>query len=743
MDPDQTGPVSSTNVQSADVVVVSKPSIPLDLANCLKSAAEASYQQNIHEFLAKPIVLTQGDFVGTIPLIDFDLLSTLLLKAPWRDKLRGYLAIRATIVVRLQLNANKFQQGRLIMGYIPAGKDNFLRETLTALTQLPHVELDINSETAAVLEIPYTSPYTHFNLIDGTGESASLLVREYAPFKFGAGSSVCGYTIWCSLKDVELVTPVTNVGWIAQSGKIPRKTNIKDTELKTMTQGPISGMLNKISSAATVLGDIPLISSYAGTLAWVSAIGARVATVFGYSQPRNENLVTKNNRSKYSYENTADGVDNCDTLGLSATNAVSILPGLGATNLDEMSLQYLQQVPAYFKTNVWRTVDNYGDVIDAISLRPDQFAITSIVPGASDMTPVAFLANMFRYYRGSLKVTVKLSKTQFHSGRLIVSFNPGSNPGGVYAIEDSDYIFREIIDVRDATEYTFLVPFVATQPYLGTDESYGLLTVHVLNPLVAPDTVSSEVDLLFEISAHHDMEWSLPKEFRFSPTTFYAQSGVGANMEELVHKDKCLGPSSPTVHLGADVASLCIGEKIMSVKQLMNRLNYKIENWGLSRVFRPFDTYPSFKGSLGLFTPSTNNDYITVFASCYRYNRGSVNIKSTNRFAQAVHCVLSYNDTNAPLPALATKKFMSSSITNDSTIAHMGINVPMYHKYHTRTSSCRTGPSSRFLTPHTSPIVTNWSHTNNDDNAIFGRYAGDDYQLGFFIGIPPMTIIDT
>lgn len=743
MDPDQSGPVSSTNVQSADVVVVSKPSVPLDLANCLKSVADASYQQNIHEFLAKPIILTQGDFVGTIPLIDFDLLSTLLLRAPWRDKLRGYLAIRATIVVRLQLNANKFQQGRIIMGYVPGGKDLFLRETLTALTQLPHVELDINSETAAVLEIPYTSPYTHFNLIDGTGESAALQVREYAPFRYGAGSSVCGYTIWCSLKDVELVTPTTNTGWIAQSGKVPRKANLKDTELVTMTQGPISGMLNKISAAATVLGDIPLLSSYAGTLAWVTAIGSRVATVFGYSQPRNENLVTKTNRSKYSYENTADGVDNCDTLALSATNAVSILPGLGATNLDEMSLQFIQQIPAYFRTDDWTTSQNYGDNVVALALRPSDFYVTSIVPGANDYTPVGFCANLFRYYRGSLKITMKLSKTQFHSGRLAVSFNPGSNPAGPYTIDDSDYLFREIIDVRDATEYTFLIPFVATQPYLDTSEIYGLFLVHVLNPLVAPDTVSATVDLLLEISAHHDMEWAMPKEIGLSPTNFYAQSGVGATMESLVHKDKCLGPSSPTVHTGADVASLCIGEKIMSVKQLLNRLNYTIANWGLSRVFRPFDIYPSFKGSLGLFTASSNNDYITIFSSCYRYNRGSVNIKSSNRYAQAMHCVLSYNDTATVLPAITSRRLTSSGITNDSTIAHMGINVPMYHKYHTRTSTSTYGVNFRSLTPHTSPIVTNWTHTNNDDNAIFGRYAGDDFQLGFFIGIPPMTTIST
>lgn len=711
------------------------------MMQCLKSTAEATYQQDIKEFLAKPIILRTGAFAGSITPLFNNLLTDLFQVDIWKRKLQGFLAIRATVVVRLQLNANKFQQGRLIMGYVPAGADSFYRFDTTPMTQLPHVEMDINTDTSAVLEIPYVTPYTHFNLLSGIGESAYLCIKSYLPFKYGTGSSVCDYTVWCSLKDVELVTPALNTGYIAQSGI--SKKNIRDKEVSVFT-GPVSSALSKLSSAATTLTGIPYISSYASTVSWVSAIGAKVAAAFGYSIPRDERPYLKVNRGFYAGENNADGLDSSDTLGLMTTNCVQPLPGLGGTDLDEMSLQFLQQISAYWYTTIWSTAAIADDTIAYFELKPTDF-----VNGDSSIgvypTPVGFLANAFRYYRGSLVVKLKLAKTQFHSGRLIVSFSPSTGVDQPdYTNDDTAYLFREIIDVRDAIEYTFTIPYVSTEPYLETDNSYGAFRVSVLNPLVAPDTVANSIDIGIEIAAGPDMEWAYPQRIKLSPTTFYAESGISLGVSDIVKQEKCLGSSTATANFGADVASLCIGEKIMSIKQLLNRWCYLTGDrpGGNGTVYRPFDLYPSKKASLGPVTASSFNDYITVFGSMYRFNRGGVNVKfytpSTNRF----NCILSYSDSNVfTLPTAVTQNFMESSI-NDNPASHKcSVNVPMYSRFHTRTSTCGAGLTTRPRAPDTSPSFLSININGTDTSTAFGRYAADDYQLGFFIGIPPCQIL--
>lgn len=736
------GPQSSTNIDNADLVVQAVPQSPIDMMQCLKSTAEASYQQDIKEFLAKPIILRSGVFSGTITPLYNNLLTDLFQVDIWKRKLQGFLAIRATVVVRLQLNANKFQQGRLIMAYVPGGPDSFFRYDVTPMTQLPHVEMDINTDTSAILEIPYVTPYTHFNLLSGIGESAYLCLRSYLPFQYGAGSSNCDYTIWCSLKDVELVTPALNTGFIAQSGI--SKKNIRDKEVAVFT-GPVSSALSKLSSAATTLSGIPYISSYANTVSWVSAIGAKVAAAFGYSIPRDERPYLKINRGAYAGENNADGLDSSDTLGLMTTNCIQPLPGLGGTDFDEMSLQFLQQISTYWVTTTWSTGQIAGIVVKSFELNPAIFENTDAPSIGVYPLPVCMLANAFRYYRGSLIVKLKIAKTQFHSGRLIVSFSPSTGVGqSDWTNNDSAYLFREILDVRDATEYTFTIPYVSTEPYLETTTPYGKFEISVLNPLVAPDTVSSTVDIGIEIAAGPDMEWAYPQRIKYSPTTFYAQSGLGKDVTDIVKQEKCLGTSSATANSGAEVAGLCIGERIMSIKQLLNRWCYISDGVGLATqtTHRPFDIYPSKKGSLGAYTPSTKNDYITIFGSMYRYNRGGVNLKYYSSNQNLCIMKLGYsNSSTFTAPATIAQDFMISSITDSANMHKVSVNVPMYSRFHTRTSTCGAGPTSRPLAPDTSPSYVNMTLQALDSNCCFGRYAADDYQLGFFIGIPPCRTI--
>lgn len=67
------------------------------------------------------------------------------------------------------------------------------------------------------------------------------------------------------------------------------------------------------------------------------------------------------------------------------------------------------------------------------------------------MIPATFIAQQFEYCRSSIRVTIKVVKTGFHSGRLMFWYNPNYDGGGttVPTVVNSTYILREFLDIRE------------------------------------------------------------------------------------------------------------------------------------------------------------------------------------------------------------------------------------------------------------------------------------------------------
>jgi hypothetical protein len=74
--------------------------------------------------------------------------------------------------------------------------------------------------------------------------------------------------------------------------------------------------------------------------------------------------------------------------------------------------------------------------------------------------------------------------------------------------------------LRDGTEFTFNVPYIATTPYLSQDEIMGMIYVVVQNPLVSPDIVASSVDIIVEVCAGKDVEFAVPIKPRETPISY-------------------------------------------------------------------------------------------------------------------------------------------------------------------------------------------------------------------------------
>lgn len=747
---------ATTTINSNDITAIAKFHVPTDIPTSLLSIASTGTEQDIKTFLAKPVLILSGSFdSSTVATGIFDSLQLpedLFSKEVYKRKLQGYLGVRGKIILRLQINATKFQQGRIILGYNPVALDAFRRyQSPTTITQLPHVQMDIATQTEVILEIPYTQIYTHFGLLSGEGRWGDAFLYNYLPFRTGAGSTNCDYSVWASMEDVELVTPTANKGYIAQmAGDRFKKSPSRETEL--LSQGPVSSALSKISDAATMLAQVPLLSSIAHPVAWITQIGSQVASIFGWSNPINELPIERRNITTYQYENNCDKIDNAFSLGLTTTNKVSILPGLGGTDLDEMSMSFLNSVNFFYYRYAWTTSNVVGDAIMTIDLRPSDFFRTND-DGAIAFGPISYFATLFNYYRGSLKFKFKFAKTIFHSGRLVLAYCPGYNGSGTpftVNLDESAYTYREILDMRDACEFEFTMPYASVRPYLKSDQQYGRFTLLVLNPLVAPDTVDTTVDIALEVSGTPDFEWFDPVSPKYLPVAQSASDRVGATRPNV---DQTIGNS--VLNRATNISSeLCVGERILSVKQLLARncawgstANVTLNSIG----FRPFDIYNSVVNRpFSLVYAARDSDYFDIFSSFYRFSRGGVNtrfqMRATYPETEGKWLVPKNNSDSTTMsvtaPSLATcQSHVYENTANGNTVSVL---VPMYHPTHARvnfgsTQSSAILPYTRHKEPYTSSQYVSITNTaGGSSTGTIYRSVADDFQLGFFVGIPPM-----
>jgi len=134
--------------------------------------SDGNYRQEIKDFLAKPTVLASGTISSTDTATTFSSYSlpngAVNPTSVYADKMSGYLGYRCTMVIRLQINANRFQQGRYMLTYVPTGGESIIvpsvaatvsaqKNTLRQRSQLMRIELDINCDTEGVLRIPFNS----------------------------------------------------------------------------------------------------------------------------------------------------------------------------------------------------------------------------------------------------------------------------------------------------------------------------------------------------------------------------------------------------------------------------------------------------------------------------------------------------------------------------------------------------------------------------------------------------------
>lgn len=761
-----------TSANDAATAVSSSYVNPFTLAKDFTSGGSDGVEElrSLKQFLATPYPYLSGTFANTDTASTFsniDVCTPLFYTVHFMEKLKGFHSIRFDTVLNLEFNGNPFQTGRYILAFVPTGGPtsavSFIqthRFTKTQITQLPHVQFDINCDTRAKLVIPFISCHNSVKIKANNvpyGSPGVFFLYPYAPLGSTAGSTTASFTLWVSYENVTLYHAA-----VPQMGKNRRGRDVISDEV--MQPGPIGKALSVITDTSTALAGVPLLSSIAGPVSWVSQALQRTANSFGWSKPLQLDPPSRVVREMIPYLGVSDAKSTAVPLALMANNHVDVAPGFAGTDQDEMSIDFIKMIPAYYGTNTWTTSNAVGDVIAQGYNHPGGYSWGSVdgVTSVIIHTPISFLAEIYDMYRGGMRLHFKLVKTGFHSGRLLLTYS-GQEPEGSAAIYGSVssavYSHKTIIDIRDGNEFTIQLPFASTTNFKSCDAALsdiaGTWSLIVLDPLVAPATVSTSITVLLEVSGSPELTFAhprLPSLAPYIPVTL--QSGLRAECELLSAN---VGASSNDVLSPHIYESLSTGEQCTSLRQLIKRggfILFSTSSTSSDFVF-PFATQYML-GTAGAPTGTPLLDPYNLISSLYCLSRGSMRIHamfSTTSTTGGINLISKAIMTNAETAAaVITAPGITASQaiydTKGTSIAlqnlQMGawsVQIPQYTQGHSRCTASNyyyTGSAIQALDPGTDRsylIVRNF--TASASGNYYYRAGGDDLNLGGFVSIPP------
>lgn len=569
------------------------------------------------------------------------------------SKLKNFSRLQAKLHLKFIVNATPFYYGSLRAVYQPfadARSTQVQDNDKVPLSQLPGLYLEPQNMSTAEMELPFTWTGTWLNTrkksdFDGLG---TLSYVQYAKLRSANGVGSAGITVavfaWAS--DVELAGPTY--------GSVLQSTEYEEED------GVVSGPATAIANVADKLTNVPFI----GDAAMATSIGARavsgIAKLFGYSNPPViEDVKPFVQKTFHAFANVETRFP-ADKLCVDPKNEVTISSKVaGITEEDPLAFKNLFSKESWIQGTLYANSQAEETLIWSCLVHP-AYAIPQSAGGGAYITttPVGYISPMFRLWRGSLIYKFRIIKSQYHKGRLTITWDPNKDITG--DIDSDSTCFTRIVDLELEDEIEIEIPYRGTTPYLevpglatdfsnGSTPTYtyndvyhnGCLTVRVQNLLTGP-AVTPELDILVYQRAGDDFMYAVPKELTLGYTT-RDPAGViqSGEVEEIAQTGS---------DVDEHVAILTTGETIASLRPVIHRTTLvKVEslidsstqttgnvtiNTGLWRVPRGLGRSPlgSINNAAGTYTYEyAFNNPIDWIIEMFLGYRGSMNISANVR----------------------------------------------------------------------------------------------------------------
>lgn len=590
--------------------------------------SKISHDQKSHEIsniLSRPVRIADITWSSSVALTQVNFPSALFnASANLVDKLNYFTYFRANLHLRIVYNATPFMLGKYWMYFSPY--ENFTQRivngSLMNATGYPGVEIDVASGAPAELVIPYVAPISHFDLIRGQGRYGKIVIQPIQPIASGTASDAVTATLYAWFENVELSMPTnlpvntTAFQGVTFEGEeepfeaqvlVAEENGVQATSIVSrLAQYPMSWARDAITSGLNTIGFCKVTDPV--------------------SVSKYENLPG----AGYTHTNGADS-----SVNLSATDGNMVQPSMEVfgTREDEMDIKNIaKRFNVFVNPLPWAANISPDAVLATFPVTPgycreDQDMATrrEIYP-----TQLAFLASMFKYWRGTLRYRITVAKTAFHTGRLRISYKPNAASP---VTTNKDFLYSWILDLSKSSEITVDVPFIGNRPWLnnrvgllGTNNSgtantdlfcYGSLEISVLTQLrVASTSVAQSVSIVPWIAGHDDIEFAVPDFYSYRPSDISIlpvtlDEEEGGEFEAEIFNNTELGTDQTKTLIEQQAIAplaapkLTIGETITNLRCLIKRFGPIFDAY--KAPYRRTDGSDSKYSSMGPFPAISQN----------------------------------------------------------------------------------------------------------------------------------------
>lgn len=732
--------------------------MPLRLGSATWGTANASASQLI--------TLSVPDVLGTFTTIHKQLLQT-------------YAFMKLSLRFRVVVNTTKFHCGKLIVLYDPVstfGTGLDREPNNVAATGYPHVIIDAGDSNSAELDVPFENivSFLTTNTLEVSPPMGSIIVQVFNPLQTStAGTDPVNVNVFVSAAEIQLHMPMRpHVAQFSAPPALARSLtmniNFKDI------MGTVKGAAN------TVTGAVADVKS--GNIGGLIRKGL---DFFSLDRPANADSRQNNCLATISPPAHMLGLDQAVRLGATQDGSY-VETDFSTAPSSDMAIYNIIRRPMLFAQRFWSIDDTIDSNIFTFPVTPGLCSSDTILPDEIEEmsnTFLSYFATMFEYWRGSIDFTLDFSATQFHSGRLMIAFEPNAATTPLTGVGETCTDFSNnphlIFDLRENKKVTFKVPFVSSTPrkvcvpHMWTLPSQwapaqvpdnlllGYIRILVLSPLVVAENLPTSIYYNAYISAGEDFRFYGPRirnSTRFLEDQDATGPGLKMNVGDIVTRDI---EQAPSIVKGRSLISSpeYFGEVINDVRDLCRRYcRYRTSitmtadpnRTGVVIGTSNFGAHPDLYYAANFFTnfPVSSHSFATLISRLYCFYTGSIRYKFipiTDR-TKNLQLVATYAFNSAgKTPADADNLYgYPQYITNSSQDSSLELELPFYTSFTqllTQFDAAATAYPPGIYTPGYVQLEASsysGSFADNLVNITVYHAIGDDFAFRMLVA-PPIT----
>jgi hypothetical protein len=626
----------------------------------------ADQSTELGEFLSRPVKIDTKTWATTDTIDDNDTIypfHAYFSNTNIKYKLHNWAYMRCNLHVRFVYNASPFYYGTYMYawqpmessGYAPYIYNSTEEESHVPLSQLSKVLITPQTSQSADLDIPFIYPFDFVSVDDedylkglGTLHGRPLALLQSANGE--AGSVTISIYAWAT--DVILYGATHALAM--QGGD------------EYAMDGPVSKPATAVANIASNLSMMPVIGPFATATSIGANAIAKIAKLFGYTNvPVVDDHKPVQSRA-FPFFSTVDTGFPLDKLSLDCKNELSIDGSVcGTEAIDELVISHLVRKESFLTSFQWSNTDDEDDLLWTSAVTPQLYAASGDTQFYLNMTPMCWVATMFKYWRGDIVFRFKLNCSGFHKGRLRFTFDPL----GIASVSADTQMtcFTRIVDIEPSTDIEIRVPYqqyrawlsaqyyakqltASAIPYgsgVGNNHSRaytnGTISVRVQTALTSP-LAEASVDILVFVRGAENLEFALPEAEAYKDVCIGSelQDGNLSNDSETTEEVGIGHCPRPTDHIYLTY----MGEQVASLRPLLHRMCY-VTSWQkaytsqaaqlwTSQLLRTppklgYDTYGLTNTKGAISTEETfkfnwcHPHWLGIISAPFLGNRGSVN----------------------------------------------------------------------------------------------------------------------